>query len=257
MAATPTPPVPTPGSDSASLSQGARIINTFIAPSKTFGDLRRSASWWAPFLLIAVVSLVFIFIIGQQVGFDQITKNAIANSPRAEQFEKLPADQQARQLQFATTLTKVLSYASPVFVLVAFLVIAAVLLGTFNLGFGAGVPFKVAFAIVAYSGLPGILHALLGIISVIAGGMSGSLDKEAFNIQNPVATNPAYFMSPTEHRFLYGMASALDVFVLWSIVLIGIGFACNSKLKRSTTIGVVLAWYLLYKLGGAAWAAFM
>jgi hypothetical protein len=257
MAATPASPVSAPDSEAPPLSHGARLLNTFIAPSKTFTDLRRSASWWAPWLLIAVVSLIFVAMVGQQVGFDQITKNAIANSPRAEQFEKLPADQQARQLQFATTLTKVLSYASPVFVLVAFVIVAAVLMGTFNLGFGAGVPFKVAFAIVAYSSLPGILHALLGIISLIAGGISGSLDKEAFNIQNPVATNPAYFMSPTGNRFLYGIASALDVFVLWTIVLIGIGFACNSKLKRSTTIGVVLAWYLLYKLGGAAWSAFM
>jgi hypothetical protein len=31
-------------------------------------------------------------------------------------------------------------------------------------------------------------------------------------------------------------------------VLIGIGFAANSKVKRSTAIIIVAAWYLLYKL---------
>jgi hypothetical protein len=52
------------------------------------------------------------------------------------------------------------------------------------------------------------------------------------------------------------MASALDVFVIWSIVLMGIGFACNSKVKRSTAILIVAAWYVLYKLAGGALASF-
>ena len=44
------------------------------------------------------------------------------------------------------------------------------------------------------------------------------------------------------------MASALDVFIIWNIVLMGIGFACNSKVKRSTAIAIVAGLYLFYKL---------
>jgi hypothetical protein len=44
------------------------------------------------------------------------------------------------------------------------------------------------------------------------------------------------------------MASGLDVLVIWSIVLMGIGFSCNSKVKRGTAIGIVAGWYLLWKL---------
>jgi hypothetical protein len=51
------------------------------------------------------------------------------------------------------------------------------------------------------------------------------------------------------------MASGLDVLVIWSIVLMGIGFACNSKVKRSTAIGVVAGWYVFWKLVTAALAA--
>jgi hypothetical protein len=90
MAAAPLPPVsaPAPVPDSPVLSQGARILNTFIAPSKTFTDLARSASWWAPWLLISIVSLVFVYTMDRQIGFDQVTKNQIAISPRADQFGK-------------------------------------------------------------------------------------------------------------------------------------------------------------------------
>jgi hypothetical protein len=82
--------------------------------------------------------------------------------------------------------------------------------------------------------------------------MFSGVDPAGFNPKNPVATNPAYFMDPvTSNKFLYSMASALDVFVIWSILLIGIGFACNSKMKRSTAIMIVVGWYLIYKLAGA------
>jgi hypothetical protein len=243
MAAQPVTPMPTPPPEAPPLSEGARIVDTFIAPSKTFTDLRRNSSWWAPWLLIAIFSLLFVFVMGKQIGFEQITKNSITQSSRAEQFEKLPADQQAKQIELATTITRYISYSIPVIQLISFVVIAALLMIAFNFGAGAGVPFKTSLAIVIYGGV-------LGMISMFAG-----VDPAGFNAQNPVATNPAHFMDPTANKFLYGMASALDVFIIWSIVLIGIGFACNSKVKRSTAIAIVAGCYLLYKLASAGMAA--
>ena len=87
MAALPVTPMPTPPPGEPPLSEGARIINTFIAPSKTFTDLRRNANWWAPWLLISVFGLLFVFVMGKQIGFEQISKNSIAQSSRADQFE--------------------------------------------------------------------------------------------------------------------------------------------------------------------------
>lgn len=236
-------PEPTP------LSEGARMINTFIAPSKTFTDLRRSASWWAPWLLISIVSLAFVYVMGKQIGFDQISKTEISRSSRAEQFEKLPPDKQAQQLDVSTTVTRDISYATPAVILIAYVIMAAVLMATFNFGAGASVPFKVALAIVIYGSLPGVISALLGIISMFAG-----VDPAGFNVRNPVATNPAYFMDLNANKFLYVMASALDVLVLWSGVLMGIGFSCNSKVKRGSAIAMVLGWYLVYKLAAAGLA---
>ena len=33
------------------LSQVERVVDTFVAPSKTFADILRSTSWWLPFLI--------------------------------------------------------------------------------------------------------------------------------------------------------------------------------------------------------------
>jgi hypothetical protein len=238
----PTSPAPTP--DSAPLSQGARIVNTFIAPSKTFPDLRRNASWWGPWILISIFSLVFVYAMGKQVGFEQISKNQVAHSSRADQFDKLPADQQAKQIQLSSKIIAFFAYGSPLLILFYVLIETVVLWLTFKLAAGAETSFKTAYAISLYAGLPGIIGAILGTISLFAG-----VSPEGFDVNNPVGTNLAYYLDPeTTGKFLRGMASSLDVLSIWSIVLVGIGYACTSKVKRTNAIIIVAVWYLAFKL---------
>jgi hypothetical protein len=249
MAAAPVLPA-SPDPAPEPLSEGARIVNTFIAPSKTFTDLRRSASWWAPWLLIAIFSVAFMYVVSKQVGFEQITRNQIAHSSRADQFDRLPADQQARQIRLSATIIKVASYGSPLLLLLYCLIGMLPLWLTFKLVFGAETTFGQAYAIMMYSWVPGIIGAVLGIISLYAG-----VNPEGFDINNPVATNLAHLLDPeTTSKFVRGMASSLDFFVIWTVVLVGIGFACTSKVKRSTAIIIVAAWYLAYKLAASALA---
>ena len=245
MAAAPLPPssVAVPAPEAPGLSEGARIINTFIAPSKTFTDLRRNASWWGPWLLISIFALIFVYSENRQIGFEQISKNEVEHSKRADQFDKLPPDQQQKQLSISSAFVRYFSYGIPVTVLLFFAIMTTVLWMTFRLGTGADISFKTAYAILFYASLPGIIGSILGAVSMFAG-----VDPEGFNVNNPVATNPAYFMDRAGNKFLYGMASGLDVLVIWSIVLMGIGFSCNSKVKRGTAIGIVAGWYLLWKL---------
>jgi hypothetical protein len=250
MAAAPLPPISAPLPEVAGLSEGARLVNTFIAPSKTFTDLRRNASWWGPWLLISIFALVFIYSMDRQIGFEQISKNEVAKSPRADQFDKLPADQQEKQLHITSNIIRYMSYGVPLTLLFFLAISTAVLWATFKFGAGADISFKVAYAIIFYASLPSVISSILGAISMFAG-----VNPEGFNVNNPVATNPAYFMDPTQNKFLYGMASGLDVLVIWSIVLMGIGFSCNSKVKRSSAIFIVAAWYVFWKLGTAALAA--
>jgi hypothetical protein len=233
------------------LPEASRLINVFLSPSQTFADIRRNQSWWVPWLLVSLVSLAFVWTLGRTVGFEQVTRNEIAKSSRATaQMEKLSPEQRDHAIELQTRITKYFSYASPVLSLVGFAIIAGVLLGTFNFGAGAEITFKQSMAVVVYAYLPSLVSSLLAIVSLLVG-----VDPEGFNIRNPVASNPAYFMDPTQHKFLYGVLSGADVFGLWIVGLLAIGYASVGKLKRSTTFAVVLGWYLLIKLAGAGWAA--
>src|SRR6202023_2024175 len=105
----PASPAPTP--QSAPLSEGARIVNTFVAPSKTFTDLRRHAGWWAPFLLMAVVSTTFVYTVGQKIGFRKVAETQVQMSPKqSAQLDTLPADQREQQMQQRTKGTLMVSY---------------------------------------------------------------------------------------------------------------------------------------------------
>ena len=251
MAAAPVLPessAPTP--DSAPLSQGARIVDTFIAPSKTFTDLRRDASWWAPFLLMVVVSTAFVYTAGQKIGFRKIMENQMQAQPKAqERLEKLPADQREQQMEAGAKFTGAISYAFPVITLILWLIIATALFMTFKFVAGADVSFKVSFAIVIYAALPLMVKSLLALLSVVAG-----MSPDSFSFQNPVATNPGYFMNPADNVFLYSVATSLDVFMIWTLVLTSIGFTCVSKVKSGTSYAIVFGWWAFFSLAGAALA---
>ena len=249
MAAAPVVPAsPNPAPDSAPLSEGARIVDTFIAPSKTFTDLRRSAAWWGPWLVISVFSLIFIWSIGKQVGFEQVSRNQIAHSSRADQFDKLPPEQQAKQIQISTKIIGIFAYGSPVLILLYCLIATLALWLTFKMVMGAETTFGQAYAITMYAWLPGVLGAILGTISLFAG-----VNPEGFDINNPVGTNLAYYLDrDTTGKFIRGMASSIDLLNIWTIILLGIGFACTSKVKRSTAITVIAVWYLMFKLVASA-----
>jgi hypothetical protein len=251
MAAMPVPPAPEPVDAVGSLSEPARVINTFLAPSKTFTDLRRSASWWLPFLISSIVSVMFVYVVDQKVGFRQALENQIRIQPKqAERLERLPADQRETAMRQQVGFWRPFSYASPVVGLVFYLIITTVLFATFKFAVNADIRFKTMYALVVFAWLPAIFVSLLAIVSLLAG-----VSSEGFLIQNPAATNLGIAMDPTSSPALYALLSSVDAFTIWSLILMAIGVTCISKVKRGTAYAVVFGWFglwVLIKIGLAA-----
>lgn len=233
------------------LSEPARLINTFVAPRKTFEDVRRKPAWFAPWLISAVVSLIFAAVAVQKLDLAQLVRQGIEHSSMAQRrMEQLTPEQRERGIALQTTITKVTFFLSPVFLLVLGIVVGAILMGVFNFGFGADVSFRHALAITFYSLLPGVISAVLLIIAILVSSDPNSID---FASGNPIATSPAFFMDWNGNKFLYSLASRLDVIQIWEIVLLGLGFAVVSssgrrKLAPSTAIATIFAIYFAIAL---------
>jgi ABC-type multidrug transport system fused ATPase/permease subunit len=248
MAAAPVlPPSAAPIPEVAPLSQGARIVNTFVAPSKTFTDLRRSASWWAPFLLLAIVSSLFAYAVGAKVGYAKAGDNIMQTRPKQlDRLEKLKTSDPAsydKTMQMVEKQTMIGTYAFPVIDLVILLIVAGLLLGTFTFVANAKVSFKVVLAIVVYASLPGALRYLLATLTLFAG-----VSPDGFNVQNPVATNLGILFSAVDNPVLYTVGSMIDIFALWTMTLTAIGFTCVSKVKLGTALAIVFGWYIAFIL---------
>jgi len=117
-----------------------------------------------------------------------------------------------------------------------------VLMATFNFGLGAEVKFKQAMAITMYAFLPGIIKALIATAVV---GMGAA---EGFTFQNQVASNLGGLVDANTSHFLNGLLTALDLFTIWTLILTGIGYACITRVKRGTCMGVVFGWFVVFTL---------
>lgn len=233
------------------LSQGARIVDTFLAPSKTFRDINRSASWWLPFVIIAIFSIGFVAVVDKQIGFEKVNENQMRMNPKQyERLEQLPPDQRERQLEIGAKISRYIAYGFSGINLVIMAIMALVLWGSFSFGAGAQVSFGKSMAVVVYANLIGILKALLAVIAIFAGANS-----ENFTFQNPVASNLGFLIDPTQNKVLYALGSSIDVINLWIVALVAIGFTCICKVKKGTSFAIVFGWWVLLTLIGVGMAA--
>jgi len=239
--------VAAPRDETPALSQVERVVDTFVAPTKTFTDIRRSSSWWMPWLLGAIVGLGMVSIVDRKVGFDKVAENQLQLQPKqAAKLDQLPPDQRAQRMEMSTKLTRDIAYGFPIFTLIIAAVLAAVLMGTFNFGMGAEVRFSQCYAISMYAFLPGVIKALLVILTLLVG------TGENFTFQNQLASNLGVLFDPNSSHFLYAVASSIDLFTIWTLVLTGIGYSCVTRVKRGACMAVVFGWWAVVTLGGAA-----
>src|SRR5208337_1963864 len=238
-----------PALEQPGLSQTERVVDTFVAPTKTFTDIRRNTSWWLPWLLISIFGLALVFTVDKKVGMDKVAENSIQLAPkRAAKLDQLNPEQRAAQMEFTAKMTRIFAYGSPALTVIIVAILAAVLLGTFNFGFGAELKFMQCMAISMYAFLPGIIKALLVILTLMIGGGEG------FTFEHQLASNPGGLFDPSS-PFLYSVASSLDLFNIWTLVLTGIGYSCVTKVKRGTCMAVVFGWWAVMVLVGAGFAA--
>jgi len=233
------------------LSEGARVINTFVAPSKTFSDINRSATWWLPFVIIVIVSTIFVYVVDKKIGFEKVTENQVKMNPKQyDQLEQLPPDQREQRMAVGAKFSRYISYGYPVIALIFLLIVALVLWGSYSFGAGAQIGFGKSMAVVVYANMVGIVKAILAMITIFAGA-----DTDNFTFQNPVATNLGFLIDPLQHKVLYALGTSIDIVNFWILALVAIGFTYVCKVKKGTSFAIVFGWWVVVTLIGVGAAA--
>jgi hypothetical protein len=229
-----------------------RWAGVYFSPGETFGDIARAPGFIAPLIVAIVAGLAFAETMLFKIGMEQIIRNSIEQSGRAGQMSAEQIDQAVRQ---SATIGIVITHLSvllgpPIFLTI----IAALGLGIVNGIYGGQLDFKKSFSVACYANL---VHAI-GILMAVAVILFG--DAERFNPNNPMPTNPGFFLDPLEtSKPLLAFAGSLDLFSFWYIALLGIGYSAASggKVKALSIGALYFGCWLLVALAKVAFALIM
>lgn len=226
------------------LNQLQRVVDTFTAPSKTFTDILRNASWWLPYLLALALGMAFAFTAAQKIGYEKMADGVIAQSPSLENELNSSTPAIAAQMHAAIERQfRYAIYATPVLVLLVALLCAGIFMATVNFGMGGEATYGRLLAVWFYGTLPLALTSILAIVAIFAG-----LGEDQFNMQNPVGTNIGFYLSSESPRWLKGFLDSVDIFAIWSACLLTIGVSIVGKVKRSSAAACVFGWWIVYVL---------
>src|SRR5262249_15504301 len=161
-------------------------------------------------------------LLSQHIGWPEIIRQGMQMNPKAQQqLEQAPPEQRERALAMQTTIAPITGYGGAIVgPPIGYLIGAAVILFMVRVIMSAPIRFKQTFAIFCYAGLPTIIQTILKAVVLF-------LKKpEEFNLVNPLAFNPAAFMDfQSANKFVYTIAKSVDVFTIWSILLIAVGLS--------------------------------
>ena len=182
MVTTAVTPEPTP----APVSSIGRVFGALFNPKPTFESIAQRPTWLLPILIGVVMGLAASTVISQRIGWRAVIEKQIASSARAQKrMESLTPEQRDQAINTQAKVAPIFAYC--INILLPFLgavIVAAVLMGAFNLIHGANMKFKTSLGITAYGWCPAIIAGLLAILLLYI------KDPSTVDVQNIVASIP-------------------------------------------------------------------
>jgi hypothetical protein len=205
----------------------ARIVGVFTSPRATYAGVaarpRVLGALVTVVLIIAAATFAFLSTnVGRNAALDQ-------QLTYMEAFGVHPTPEQLEQIERRTAYSAYFGVASQiVFIPVVMAIIAGIALAVFNAGLGGDATFTQAYAILAHSGFLIALQTLFVLpLNYARESMSSG-------------TNLGVFLPMLdESSFFSHLLGSIDLFRIWWIVSLAIGFGVLYK-RRTTPIAVTM-----------------
>jgi hypothetical protein len=245
----------------ARMGAGARLIGAIMSPGETFADVNRKADWIVPLIILVLLTVGTTFFVTWRLKPDaeKITREAIRKQVERRGGQMPPEEQIQQQISFQKKLAPFI----PLVAAVGVGVWTVILSGIYALGMlllQAKTTFKKIFSVVLWSSVAiGIIYNIVFIASLMVKDEEGL---RGVDIQNPTAsipTNVGAFLDSTTSPVLRALAGSIDIFSVWNIVLLSIGFAAiagSKKIKPGKAATMVLGVWVIGILIKAAFASF-
>lgn len=222
-----------------------RLIGVFFSPGETFEDIARKPDFVVPLIIMVVLSVAGTEAFIAKIGMEPVIRWAMEHSSRTASMPPEQLEQTiASVVKFQSIAARV---GSVLAVPLVALIVALVGWAATKVIFGLEMRFKVALSITAYAGLVGIIGAIITIVLIFFGDPEHAIS----NPQNLSPNSLGFFLNPVEtSKPLLALAGSLDVFTIWYLVLLGLGFsqATGRKAKFVPVFSVYLGLWLVWVL---------
>lgn len=219
-----------------------RMAGAIFAPVSTFSDIARFPDWILPIVLFTILIVVSTFVIVPHMDMESTMRHQLEAQHRSP--EKIE-----RSVEMANKIKSFIPYFSLITTPILFMVVAAVLLIAFKLFAGEGT-FVQYLSVVLYGWIP--MH-LQGILTTALVSTRGLIEQE--EMVSVVRSNPGFLLDPKTSPVAFAFVSSLDLFTIWTLVLLTIGCAFVAKRSRKTSGAIVVALWavvILFKVAMAA-----
>lgn len=232
-----------------------RLIGVYFSPGETFADVGRGAKVALPLIALIVLSVGSALLTTTKFPTDKLMYEQVDRMVEEGRLTPEQAEKQREQMAKLAPYTKMAApLMAALFVIILTLAIAgvaklvAMMMGVEN-GF-APLWSVTIYALLAVSIISSALFAVILFIKPI----------DEIDIRNPLGSNVAAILALFSvtglPKFVSGLLSYFDIFYIWKLILLGIGYsAVSPRLKTSTAVSICGALGLLLAIVAAAWGA--
>jgi hypothetical protein len=224
-----------------------RIVGALTSPTRTFGQIAERPTWLVALVVLVAVGVLSGALISGKIDWEQVTRDSLE-----QQGQQLSEEQLERIIDFQERFGPVMSIAGPlVGVPIIYLLVALVFMVVFKV-LGGDLTFVKSLAVVVHGMLPRGVAGLLS-IPVILG--RDDFDFEELQDGSVLASNLAAFAPEDAGPGLMALLSSFDLFSVWAVVLLVIGYAIAARVSKGAAAGGVVGLWLIYVLGKVGLAA--
>ena len=242
-----TPGAPQAGDKPAGFFQN--LIDVYFAPSEAFARIARRPAWIVPAVGYLAVVVLFTAVWTTKVEPREFMKAQLEQSGQAE---KLSAEQREQVIEQQAKFMPIFGWlGSIVGTVVTLAVIAGFFLFVYRFFYGGELKFGQSLAVASWVLFAVGLVATPLMLAVLA--LKGDWN---LNPQEVVQANLALLLDrSTAAKPLWALLSSIDLFSIWTVFLLAVGYAAAVRRSLGSVIwGVVVPWLLLV-LVKVGWAA--
>lgn len=227
-----TEPNAEPGGALATRAWG-RPLGVLVSPRATFESIARRPSWVLPFLILLVL-----FVAVQVLAMQKVDLQAVIRDQLERQNQ--PVDD-AQVAQYAEMQSKVGPACNVIVFAIGMGVIAAIFWGLANAA-GGEIGFKKSLAVSVHGLMPSAVSSLLTIPVIL-----GRQEIGAAELQHGLLASHLGVLAPEDAPAWVGaLLARVDLFTLWSLALLVLGFIVVARLSKGAAIGIVLLAWLFW-----------